>query len=95
MPRAMERSKKDIKPSTAKTLASNRHDCADKGQGMGGTAEDGNKEAAWKPGQRVFDITDEDLEFIDRLGGDYGLWLEFAAELANQEIEKLCWGRAK
>ena len=47
--RAMERSKKNIKPSALKAQASNRHNREDEGRGMGGTAEEGNKETAWKP----------------------------------------------
>jgi len=46
--RAMERSKKNIKPSALKAKTSNRRNREDEGRGMGGTAEEGNKETAWK-----------------------------------------------
>ena len=49
VPRAMERSTTDIELTFAKAERGNRQDCTDKGRGMGGTAEEGNKEAAWKP----------------------------------------------
>jgi hypothetical protein len=47
--RAMERSTTDIELTFAKAERGNRQDCTDKGRGMGGTAEEGNKETAWKP----------------------------------------------
>ena len=56
--RAMERSTTDIELTFAKAERGNRQDCTDKGRGMGGTAEEGNKEAAWK--------------YLEMIGLDYG-----------------------
>jgi len=54
----MERSTTDIELTFAKAERGNRQDCTDKGRGMGGTAEEGNKETAWK--------------YLDMIELDYG-----------------------